>query len=84
MSDRPAGPRTLSPPCARVLPKPATQKAGTCVEYHWADGRSGLLPGLAADLAGRQVAAIVTSDTASALAAKATTAQIPIVFEHGN
>jgi putative ABC transport system substrate-binding protein len=54
------------------------------VEYRFAEHRNERLPALAAELVQRQVTAIAAHSTPSALAAKAATTTIPIVFETGS
>jgi putative tryptophan/tyrosine transport system substrate-binding protein len=53
------------------------------IDYRFSEGQDERLPALAAELVQRRVAMLVATDRPSALAAKAATTAIPIVFHSG-
>jgi putative ABC transport system substrate-binding protein len=87
-----AGHRLLQWPIARCNPRALSQGIGgigfrggrnVAIEYRFADGQDERLSVLAAELVRRKVSMLVATDRPSAVAAKAATATIPIVFASG-
>jgi putative ABC transport system substrate-binding protein len=84
MPDRPARTRTLCAHFRQGLKDTGyVEGENVAIEYRWAEDRFDRLPELAADLVRRKVSVIVAPANNPALAAKAATSAIPIVFGVG-
>jgi putative tryptophan/tyrosine transport system substrate-binding protein len=59
-----------------------TESKNLRIEFHWAEDRSDRLPGMAAELVRRPVD-VIAANSVAAVAAKAATSTIPIVFQSG-